>query len=163
MDTEFLILGIGNLLRSDDGVGIHAVRALALRPSAGAEVVDAGTDFLSALPFLEQARRVLILDAVQAGGEPGTMVQLSPDEIVPRPGGGPAHTTSILEARRLLGPDAPWPQLTVLGIEPSSLEYGMTLSVPVAKALPRMVAKVRALLFSWQTPQSLNATPQVAP
>jgi len=163
MDTDFLILGIGNLLRGDDGVGIHAARALAQRPPAGTEVVDAGTDFLSALPFLERAQRVLILDAVQAGGEPGTMVQLSPDEIVPRPDGGSAHTTSILEARRLLGPDAPWPQVTVLGIEPSCLEYRMTLSVPVAKALPRMVTKARAILFSWQTPQSLNATHQVAP
>ena len=161
MDTELLILGIGNLLRSDDGVGVHAVRALALRPPEGAQVVDAGTDFLSALPFLEEARRVLILDAVQAGGEPGTLVQVAQDEIVPRPDGSPAHTTSILEARRLLGPDAPWPEIIVLGIEPACLDYGMTLSAPVARTLPYLLARARELISHWPTSSFLNATHQV--
>ena len=59
MDGKLLILGVGNLLRSDDGVGVHAVRALARHPIAGVEVVDAGTDFLSALPFMEAARSEL--------------------------------------------------------------------------------------------------------
>ena len=162
MDGPFLILGVGNLLRSDDGVGIHAVRELARHPIAGVEMVDAGTDFLSALPFLETARRVLILDAVQGRGAPGSMYQLAQADIVPRPDGSPAHTTSVLEARRLLSPDAAWPEITVLGVEPLLLDYGLELSSPVARALPRLVAMARKIISSWQNRPSPNAILQVA-
>ena len=71
MDGEWVILGVGNLLMSDDGVGIHAVRELLRDPPAGARIVESGTDFLSALPILESARRVLVLDAVRGKGAPG--------------------------------------------------------------------------------------------
>ena len=162
MDGPFLILGVGNLLRSDDGVGIHAVRELARHPIAGVEVVDAGTDFLSALPYLEAARRVLILDAVQGRGAPGSIYRLGQADIVPRPDGSPAHTTSVLEARRLLSPDAAWPEITVLGVEPLLLEYGLTLSRPVSQALPRMVVRAREIVSGWQNSPFKNAIHQVA-
>ena len=162
MDGKLLILGVGNLLRSDDGVGVHAVRALARHPIAGVEVVDAGTDFLSALPFMEAARSVLILDAVQGRGAPGTVYELAQSDLVPRPDGSPAHTTSVLEARRLLSPAAAWPEITVLGVEPLLLGYGLELSSPVARALPRLTARARAIVSGWQNSLSSNAIPQVA-
>jgi len=162
MREELLILGVGNLLRSDDGVGVHAAQELALHPPAGVCVVDAGTDYLSALPFLERAERVLILDAVQGRGVPGSIYQLAQAELVPRPDGSPAHTTSVLEARRLLSPGTAWPEITVLGVEPFLLDYGMTLSIPVAQALPRLVAMARELISSWHNNSSSNAIHQVA-
>ena len=162
MDGNLLILGVGNLLRSDDGVGVHAAQALALHPPAEVCVVDAGTDFLSALPFLERAGRVLILDSVQGRGAPGSIYQLGQADVVPRPDGSPAHTTSVLEARRLLAPTAVWPEITILGVEPFLLGYGMTLSLPVAEALPRLVAMARELISSWQNNSSSNAIHQVA-
>jgi hydrogenase maturation protease len=162
MDENWVILGVGNLLMSDDGVGIHAVRELAHRPPAGVCVADVGTDYLSALPFLEGARRVLVLDAVQGRGAPGSIYWLGSADIELRPAGGSAHATSVLEARRFLPPGAAWPDVTVLGVEPFRLEYGLTLSEPVARALPRLVALARKILISWQTSYSSNATHQVA-
>lgn len=162
MSEALLILGIGNLLMSDDGVGVHAAQELARHPPAGACVVDAGTDYLSALSFIESAQRVLILDAVHRGSDPGTIHRLSESDLIPRPNGSGAHATSILEARRLLAPDAAWPEITVLGVEPLLLDYGMTLSNPVAQALPRLVARVREIISSWQNSSSSNAIIQVA-
>lgn len=162
MDGNLVILGVGNLLMSDDGVGIHAVRELASRPPAGACVADVGTDFLSALPLLEGARRVLVLDAAQGGGAPGSIYRLESADIELRPEGGAAHATSILEARRFLPPGAAWPEITVLGMEPALLEYGLALSEPVARALPRLVALAREIISNWQTDISSNATHQVA-
>lgn len=150
MSGAWTILGVGNLLMSDDGVGIHAVRELAADPPGGAVVVDAGTDFLSALPYLEKARRVLVLDAVQARSAPGTIHRLEPEHIDLRPAGGSAHATSVLEARRFLPPGAHWPEITVLGVEPEVLTYGTILSPPVARALPRLVARAREIIFHWQ-------------
>ena len=149
MRTDLVILGVGNLLMTDDGVGIHAVRQLAQDPPGGACVVDAGTDYLSALPFLERARRVLILDSVRGGTEPGTLHRLAPEEIEPRSGAGGAHVTSVLEARFFQAPNTAWPEIAVLGVEPGHLGYGLTLSPPVAQALPRLVAEARRILCNW--------------
>ena len=161
MDHKILILGIGNWLMSDDGVGIHAVRELARRPLAGVEAVDAGTDYLSALPFLESAERVLVLDAVRGRGAPGSIYRLGMEEIELRAGGA-AHAVSLLEARRFLPPGAAWPAITVLGVEPLVLDYGLALSEPVARALPRLVARAREIVGEWQSRVTSNAIHQVA-
>jgi hydrogenase maturation protease len=162
MDGNLLILGVGNLLMSDDGVGIHAVRELQLDPPPGVTLADVGTDYLSALPFMERASRVLILDAVQGRGAPGTIYRLAPEDVELRPVGGSAHATSVLETRRLLAPQAAWPEITVLGIEPFCLNFGLALSPPVAQTLPRLVAMAREIISNWQTDISSNATHQVA-
>lgn len=162
MDGNLLILGVGNLLLSDDGVGIHAARELGGHIPAGVCVADVGTDFLSALPLLESARRVLMLDAVQGRGAPGSIYRLESEEIELRPAGGSAHATSLLEARRFLPPGAAWPPITVLGVEPALLEYGLALSEPVARALPRLVALAREIIFDWQADRPSQATHQVA-
>jgi hypothetical protein len=52
----------------------------------------------------------------------------------------------VLEARRFLPPGAHWPEITVLGVEPAHLDYGLALSPPVAGALPRLVALVREIV-----------------
>ena len=162
MGAELVILGVGNLLMSDDGVGIHAAQQLALDPPGGACVVDAGTDYLSALTFIEGARRVLVLDAVRGGAAPGALYRLGPEEIARRPEGGGAHVTSVLEARRLLPPGAPWPDVTVLGVEPAVVDYGLALSAPVAAALPRLVAAARRILCEWMEQPRPGESLQVA-
>ena len=65
MSNPYIILGIGNLLMTDDGIGVHAVRALNAGPAWGTEAVDVGTDFLTAVEFLAGARRALVIDAVR--------------------------------------------------------------------------------------------------
>ena len=162
MNTDLLILGVGNVLMADDGVGIHAVRALAANPPAGACVVDAGTDFLSALPYLERARRVLVLDAVRGGAAPGALHRLVSADIALRSGAAGAHVTSVLEARRFLPPSAPWPEITVLGVEPAAVGYGLALSPPVAQALPRLAAGARQIIFDWVQEPSPSESQQVA-
>lgn len=150
MPLRIVILGTGNLLRSDDGVGVHAAQALALDPPPGAEVVDAGTDVLSALPFLEQADRALLIDALQAGGAPGDVYELPEDQVRARTdGAATAHAVSLLAARHLSPPGARWPAITVLGVEPAVLDYGTQLSPAVAAALPEVLRRSRAIVAAW--------------
>ena len=162
MRTDLVILGVGNLLMSDDGVGIHAARRLAPEPPGGACVVDAGTDFLSALLFLERARRVLVLDAVRGGAAPGTLHRLGPDDVALRPADGGAHLTSVLEARRFLPPDGTWPEIEVLGVEPQVLDYGLELSPSVAAALPALEAAARRIICDWSERSSPSEPIQAA-
>jgi hydrogenase maturation protease len=150
MNHPIVILGVGNLLMSDDGVGIHAAQSLARKPPAGACVVDAGTDILSTLPFLEHAARALIIDAVKAGGKPGELFQI-PESQLRTPGrSGSAHAINIIAGRHLLPPGANWPEILILGVEPAVLDYGMTLSAPVAAALPRIERLSREIVAAWQ-------------
>lgn len=149
MSRKIVILGVGNLLMSDDGVGVHAAQLLARNPPCGAEVVDAGTDVLSTLPFLESATHAVIIDAVRAGGAPGTLFLLSESEISAQLDTSTAHAVNVLASRHLARRDQPWPEIVVLGVEPALLDYGMALSPAVAAALPQIEQKCRELIGNW--------------
>ena len=85
METQrserLLILGIGNLLLGDEGVGVHAAQALMKKDlPEGVTVLDIGTAILDALPELEKADRVIVIDAVMAGKEAGTVYRIPYDD-----------------------------------------------------------------------------------
>jgi len=150
MNGKIVIMGIGNWLSTDDGVGVHAAQSLAKDPPPDTLVVDAGTDVLSALSFLEDAARVLLIDAVQCGSEPGTVRRFSESELSMPERVHTAHTVSLLASRHLLPPGADWPEFTVLGVEPASMTYGMELSPAVAAALPHVTRLSREIVESWR-------------
>ena len=84
MTKRITVLGVGNLLRTDEGVGVHAVRALAGRHREDmpeVDFLDGGTLGLNLLPFIEEAISLLILDAVDADASPGTVIELSGESI----------------------------------------------------------------------------------
>jgi hydrogenase maturation protease len=151
MSENIIIMGIGNWLSTDDGVGVHAAQALAKDPPPGAQVVDAGTDVLSALSFLEQATRVLLIDAVQCGSAPGTVRRFTERDLALPERGHTAHTVSLLASRHLLPPGAQWPEFHIIGVEPASMTYGMELSPAVAAALQQVTQLSREIVESWRT------------
>ncbi len=80
---ETLVLGLGNILLRDEGVGVRVIEHLLARYEfpEGVRVMDGGTLGLELLPFLKRARRLLVVDSVQARKKPGTLVRLAKDEI----------------------------------------------------------------------------------
>jgi len=149
MDKNIVIMGIGNWLLSDDGVGVHAAQSLAQDPPPGALVVDAGTDALSALSFLADASRVLLIDAVRSDSEPGTIRRFTERDLSQPSSIHTSHTVHILASRHLLPPGAAWPEFHILGVEPASLTYGMELSPAVANALPHVTRLSREIVSAW--------------
>ncbi|HBA83280.1 MAG TPA: hypothetical protein DCZ95_04215 [Verrucomicrobia bacterium] len=151
MSENIVILGMGNLLLTDDGIGPHAAQALADRPPSGVCVADVGTDFLSALPFLDSAQRALIIDAVKGGGAPGTIYRLTESDVSPQEADSvSSHALSLLQARRILSPGSPKIEIAILGVEPAVLGYGMDLSPSVAAVLPRVLELIREIVTQWQ-------------
>jgi hydrogenase maturation protease len=135
-----VIAGIGNELMSDDGMGVHAARAMAVDPPDGVEVVDIGTAFVRALNVLEGAGALVALDAIQGGGPPGTLyamdgldVELSGDRSL--------HGLGLMGALALGGGSIPL--VLVLGIQPKRLDYGLGLSNEVRAGLDRLVGAAR--------------------
>ena len=151
-----LVLGLGNVLCADDGAGIAALvmlqRGWLLPPEVAA--VDGGTLGLSLLPLLEDADRVLIIDAILADGPPGTLVRLSgaevPTAVHTRLSPHQVGVADLLDALRLGGSDDEAPVLH--GVVPASIELCLQRSPAVAAALPALVERVVAELRSWGLP-----------
>lgn len=134
-------MGIGNLLLSDDGVGVHAAQALTGRKlPEWVEVLDVGTAFLDALPALEQVERIIVIDAVKAAGEPGSIYRLPLEKCSPRPM-DTLHNFDIFGMLALADNVLPV-QVVVLGVEPEKLDWGTDLSPRVSRALPDLLDHV---------------------
>ena len=146
-----LVLGIGNLLLADDGVGLRLLEDL--RREAGdpgdVEFVDGGTQGLALLGRLANRPAVLILDAVALGAPPGTVHVLDQEAIdgLHARGGFTAHEGNgleILALAKLLG-EAPG-KVVILGVEPEQVKTGIGLSHAVESALPLALVEARRIL-----------------
>jgi hydrogenase maturation protease len=141
-----LVLGLGNILCSDDGLGAIAVSLLDrefVRPPE-VEVLDGGTLGLALLPYLQQKNAVILVDAVRADAAPGSFVRLEGAEVAPavehRLSAHQVGVADLLESARWLGH---YPRhLVLLGLVPYSLEMGVGCSPPVRASLPLLVERV---------------------
>ena len=139
-----LILGVGNLLMGDEGVGIHAVRELMKRPlPPHVDVVDGGTAGLELLHLMEGYSRVVIIDAVEAGEEPGAVLRFTPEDITSQAAdlAISLHQTDLLEVFSLaayLGRDLP--PIVIYGIQPEAMDWSTELSPTVRAKLPRLLS-----------------------
>jgi hydrogenase maturation protease len=148
--APILILGLGNLLLSDDGVGVHAVRVLAGDRTEGVLCVDVGTAVLHALSYLERAEKVLVIDAVKGGKPPGTIYQFEMENAADSGGALSLHSLGLKQAMKVLAPDVRQPSITVLGVEPASLEYGTELSPEVHRSVFWLAHCARRIVARWQ-------------
>jgi len=142
-----LIAGLGNVLLMDDGVGVHAVRELKRDPIEGTRIIEIGTSVIDGLHLLEAADQVIALDAIQAGAAPGTVYQLSLDALE---NNGPRTSLHELDLRAVLRfiPEPRRPEVTVLGVEPLVIDYGLELSPPVSAAMTDYLSAIRSLAAS---------------
>jgi len=140
-EHNIVVLGIGNLLKGDDGVGVRVIEALAARPlPAGVECIDGGTGGPTLMVHVEGARALVIVDAVNLSAAPGAVRAFSLDEIEDT--GGLAcvslHDVGILpmlELARGLGTLPP--VVRIVGVQPERLDLGDRLSPAVEAAVSR--------------------------
>lgn len=150
---ETLILGVGNLLCTDEGVGIHVIERLQaeyLIPD-GVQVVDGGTLGLDLLYYLEGVRNLLLIDAVEMDGAPGATLRLADAAV-------PAFLSAKMSPHQMGVPDMLiaaklrdlYPDRIVLwGVQPASLDIGLELSPPVAAQMDFLIAQVCNELAAW--------------
>ena len=141
-----VVLGVGNELFRDEGVGVHAARilqtGLSTSPS-GVEVIDAGTS-PDIGPLIDGADKLIIVDAVRGGCEPGTVYRFTPQQIVADSGVVTSvHQMGILENLSLMGLVGGKPEETVIiGVEPAELESGLELSAKLQERMPKIIKTV---------------------
>jgi hydrogenase maturation protease len=140
--VKTVILGVGNLLMGDDGVGVHAAMTLCREGGiAGAEIIEAGTSILDVLPDIEAAGRIIVMDAVCAGGDPGTVYRIPLSECAENSCIASVHGLGLVRVLSLHGKRIP--DGVVLGVEPEYIGWSMSLSTSVAIALPKLLEAVR--------------------
>lgn len=150
-----LVMGIGNILQGDDGAGVHAIRRLErnLRGWPGLNLYDAGTLGAILLIEIEQAERLVFIDAMRMQAPPGTVRCFegeAMDRWLTRRKAGSVHEVGLGELLDLARLQERLPiQRALIGIEPGYIGWGDTLSGDVAGALDEVERLVRGLLRSW--------------
>jgi hydrogenase maturation protease len=151
-----LVLGVGNLLLSDDGVGVHTIQRLqeVARLPEGVQVVDGGTSGLDLLHYLEGVSHMIIVDAVETGQAPGTLMRITGDQV-------PAYLSLKMSPHEIGLPDMLFAaklrdlypeEVVIWGVQPATTGVGLDLSPPVAAQLDVLVEKVLEELKGWGIP-----------
>jgi len=153
-----LVLGLGNLVHSDDGLGVYAIERLMedSRVPPGVVLMDGGTQGLSLLPHISGFERLLVIDALDVGEPPGTIVRLEGAALKNMPGKPSVHQlgfADLLAALELLG-ETP-EQIVLLGVQPLSTEWAAELTPPVQTALAPLVDAVLDQLEVWNSRELL--------
>jgi hydrogenase maturation protease len=145
-----VVLGVGNILLSDEGIGVHAVNALGQRYDLPPEVatIDGGTSAMDCLDQMADADLLLIADCVRGGREPGTLVRLGDGELNAffRTKISP-HQVGLSDVLAAMILQDIAPKRTVLiGIEPKSFQLGLEPTPELAAKLPAIVEALAAEL-----------------
>jgi hydrogenase maturation protease len=144
---HILILGVGNLLLSDEGVGVHiAQRLMTMDWPPEVQVVEGGTDGFGLVNFITEAGRLILVDAVKGGGQPGSIYRFEIEDCPPYPDlfKTSVHQISILEVINLSSLIGSPPHTTIIGVEPLSLEMGMELSPSIEAKIPKVIQMIQA-------------------
>lgn len=152
--SQVLVLGIGNTLLADDGVGVRIVESLRSDPDmAERMLIDGGTLSFSLLSHLEDAQAMLVVDAANLEAAAGTVRVFESeamDRFIRRSGGRSVHEVGLAEVMdmaRLHG--CLPPQRALVCIQPERIDWGDALSPAVQAATPHARRRVRELLCRW--------------
>lgn len=159
---RIVVLGVGNILLTDEAIGVNAIEELGRRYQVPPEVelIDGGTSAMELLDDLANCDLLIIADCVRAGKPPGTLLRLQDEEI-------PALFRTKLSPHQVGLPDVlatliitgEAPEHTILfGVEPESLATGMGLTATVAAVLPGLVEAIVAEITLAGLAMSTRAT-----
>jgi len=142
-----MVLGVGNVLRSDEGVGVHAARLLEQRAlPAGVKVVKAGIAVGAALDGYRRIGKLVVVDAVDAKAQPGAVFRFRPREVERRRAlMRSLHELDLFDALdRLERGGCEVGEVVVVGVQPKSTDWGMDLSGEVRARLDDVVSMVES-------------------
>jgi hydrogenase maturation protease len=142
------VVGVGNVLLKDEGIGCHVLQALRETDLSDVEIIDGGTS-LDALQLCEDAEKLIIVDAVRGGGTPGQIYRFRPEDITLEE--EPIlllHDMSFVDSLKLMRLWHNIGEAIIIGIEPRDIGWGLELSPELQEKLPRVVDAVLAELGS---------------
>lgn len=159
-ENSIILLGVGNILLTDEGLGVHVVNEIRKEYtfSPAISIIDGGTMGMELLSYMRGMKKLLLVDAVNGGEAPGTIYEFPhkdmetyfTDHISVHEVG----MQDILRIRTLQ--EDPLEDAMVIGVEPESLDIGLEVTDIVKKALPGVKQRIIDVLKQW----GVEVTPQ---
>jgi hydrogenase maturation protease len=165
-EPKIVAVGIGNLIRADDGFGVHALELLRRDPRlpAGVSLIDGGTLGLELVNYVSDATHLLLLDAIDVGEPAGTRLRMVNEDLRGLPGAASVHQVGLADLLATLPLVSTAPkQIVLLGVVPQSTDWGAELTPPVRAALDGTVEEAIDQLVRWARSPVAVAVPVSAP
>jgi hydrogenase maturation protease len=145
-NSKIMILGVGNVLLTDEGAGIHILKELEKHElPEDTELLEGGTAGMELLSLIEEVDHLVIVDSVNAGVEPGAIFKFKPDDIsvLPPEFNVSFHQVGLLEVLKMGQIFGKLPKtVTIFGIQPKTLQWGLELTPEVAIKIPKLTELV---------------------
>lgn len=154
---QITVVGIGNLLMQDDGVGIHVINVLEEQGVPdGVELIDGGTNSYDLLEYFSSSKKIIVVDAMHAGGEPGSIYRAPLADLGLRPQDNivslhEMHFVEAVQMAQMLGYN---PDILVYGIEPRQIALNLSLSPEVESAVVRAADLIQQEIKNLQAENS---------
>lgn len=140
-----LVLGIGNILLRDEGVGVRVIEQMQnMHLPDDVDLIDGGTAGADLLDVLAERKKVIVIDAIQADCEPGTVLRFTADDLTqPDRAGMSLHDFGLGEALKMTKQLGCAPEdVVIFGIKPKDISCGLELSEKISESIPRVVELV---------------------
>jgi len=145
MNSKIAVIGIGNLLLMDEGIGVHTINELEKHDlPESIEIYDGGTGGFKLIDLMHGAARVILIDAVETGKAPGTVTIFSAEEVrsIYNKKKYSLHDTDLMEIIKMTEMLGNPPMIEIVGIQPKTINYGTILSKELAGSMSNIVNSV---------------------
>jgi hydrogenase maturation protease len=133
------VVGIGNVLLRDEGIGCHVVGALEGTPLPDVQVIDGGT-CPDVLQLLEDVDKLVIVDAVRGGGMPGQIYRFRPEDVtLEQKPLLSLHDMSLIDSLKLMQVRHNVGDAVIIGVEPKEINCGLELSPELQERIPQII------------------------
>jgi hydrogenase expression/formation protein len=152
-DNSIVVLGVGNILLTDEGLGVHVVEDLKANYTFTPQVtlIDGGTMGMELLTYMRGMKKILLIDAINGGKNPGTVYEFPHRELEQYfTDHISVHEVGMQDILRIRAiQENPLEDAIVIGVEPESLEIGFEPSAAVQQVLPEVKDRVLSVLRGW--------------
>ncbi|EGW40414.1 HyaD/HybD family hydrogenase maturation endopeptidase [Desulfosporosinus sp. OT] len=138
---KIMVMGVGNILLSDEGLGVRFLDEMAKMPLPNnVELLEGGTAGLELVHLIQEVDFLIIIDAIDAKDEPGALFRFTPEDIqiFPEKFEVSFHQIGIIEVLAMANVLGQAPQTLIFGLQPKSLEWGMEISPEIQALFPRL-------------------------
>jgi len=142
---DTVIIGIGNILLQDDGVGVHVIKKLENEelPST-IELVDGGTSTLDMLGYFMDYGKVIVVDCLRSGLKPGTIYKIKPEDIKSyKKENLSIHDVQILDVVKMANMMDIYPEVVIFGIEPEKIAIGLEMTQTIISKIPEIICHIK--------------------
>ncbi len=145
MNSKIVVIGIGNLLLMDEGIGVHTINELEKHDlPESIEIYDGGTGGFKLIDLMHGAARVIFIDAVETGKTPGSVTIFNAEDVhsIYNKKKYSLHDTNLMEIIKMAEILGNPPMIEIVGIQPKTISYGTTLSKELTDSMSNIINTV---------------------